>query len=102
MRSKSVHPRVGGEHRYVFTMQEDCYGSSPRGRGTPGGIPARDLIVPFIPAWAGNTVLARACRLRAAVHPRVGGEHNKCSFFRVSPVGSSPRGRGTRLEILRF
>ena len=51
---KSVHPRVGGEHRFPENADYHDDGSSPRGRGTcrpkrDGGNETR-----FIPAWAGN------------------------------------------------
>ena len=74
-RRKSVHPRVGGEHRSGHRTDMVIHGSSPRGRGTH--LPGRALgfLRRFIPAWAGNTYVV--------VTPP-GGTH-----------GSSPRGRGT-------
>ena len=70
-------------------------GSSPRGRGTPGGAPGDHRRDRFIPAWAGNTRAARWSRDSTPVHPRVGGEHEPLAETRSVSDGSSPRGRGT-------
>ena len=54
----SVHPRAGGEHTSSRRIPATVNGSSPRGRGTlsPEG---QDLVdARFIPARAGNTLLA--------------------------------------------
>ncbi len=71
------------------------YGSSPRMRGTL----LAKLIAPdskrFIPAYAGNTSIVRACPIPVPVHPRVCGEHTKAIPGVVLRVGSSPRMRGT-------
>ena len=50
----SVHPRVGGERRFISAFASRTVGSSPRGRGTL--IPAKcgRLSSRFISAWAGN------------------------------------------------
>ena len=56
----------------------------------------------FIPAWAGNTSLRAAHRSVAAVHPRVGGEHAAYQPSIAAGTGSSPRGRGTRLDRLAY
>ena len=73
-------------------------GSSPRGRGTQPAERAPVCLGRFIPAWAGNTVLHQRRLEPFTVHPRVGGEH--CLRFRLSEpsIGSSPRGRGTRIQ----
>ncbi len=34
----------------------------------------------FIPAWAGNTLIAATIARLGAVHPRVGGEHTFDNF----------------------
>ena len=41
-------------------------------------------------------------RLLAAVHPRAGGERHDALAFADGVVGSSPRGRGTQLNVRRF
>ena len=75
------------------------HGSSPHGRGTPGGYASALGQDRFIPARAGNTPHPRSARRAVPVHPRTGGEH--CPLARSHrPVGgSSPHGRGTRLDL---
>ena len=71
------HPRVCGEH---VTIPEDALltaGSSPRMRGTRERIQARAGMEGIIPAYAGNTRLARWPVQAAWDHPRVCGEHTK-------------------------
>ena len=90
-----VHPRVGGEQLAWRRRLEARGGSSPRGRGTGAGAAAGRQSWRFIPAWAGNSPIVVVPRLRAAVHPRVGGEQLPSVIHGVSVNGSSPRGRGT-------
>ena len=92
-----VHPRVGGEHITPFGSYDEVVGSSPRGRGTPYRYLSPYVSLRFIPAWAGNTSTRAPAPRRPAVHPRVGGEHRPQDRRRDHLVGSSPRGRGTRL-----
>ena len=75
-------------------------GSSPRGRGTHIPQADRHRHQRFIPAWAGNTYRFRSVSSGPPVHPRVGGEHDEIQRLRIRLVGSSPRGRGTRLAGL--
>ena len=49
-------------------------GSSPHARGTPDRIRARPGGLRFIPACAGNAVLAMVQDIEEAVHPRMRGE----------------------------
>ena len=96
----TVHPAWAGN---TFALQgggSDAIGSSPRGRGTRhprGRCPAGHR---FIPAWAGNTADCDDAPGSPSVHPRVGGEHIGPAMPRMAPIGSSPRGRGTR-DLLR-
>ena len=93
--AETVHPRVGGEHRFPQPRLWFVSGSSPRGRGTRR---RRDMHCPiqrFIPAWAGNTTEYPSASLPKSVHPRVGGEHCERAPHQHLPPGSSPRGRGT-------
>jgi len=64
-------------------------GTLPSRRDRPG--PSR-----FIPAHAGNTVSLKGQDLSVAVHPRACGEHVVSPTYKSSPIGSSPRMRGTR------
>ena len=105
---RTVHPRVGGEHKYRTMATEESTGSSPRGRGTPvaGWKPSPGHR--FIPAWAGNTTRQASANTCVPVHPRVGGEHLAVVELCDLRYGSSPRGRGTperfhiALEFRRF
>ncbi len=94
--STTVHPRVGGEHRRKVVLAQSEYGSSPRGRGTPGEAVRRSPGRWFIPAWAGNTYQTVRNEALKTVHPRVGGEHTGTPKSVGSGTGSSPRGRGTQ------
>ena len=97
-RSKSVHPRVCGEHPAAHRIRKAKPGSSPRMRGTQECLDNNLATERFIPAYAGNTVgivIRHGC---VPVHPRVCGEH----FLLVAEMfvfdGSSPRMRGTHKE----
>ena len=95
-----VHPRVCGERYDRLPDGVLRAGSSPRVRGTPE--PAR--LSPhrrrFIPACAGNASPPKIAKGARPVHPRVCGERGwkvgRANLFH----GSSPRVRGTRLEII--
>ena len=52
---RSDHPRVRGEHWWLFCMGATPPGSSPRARGTLVPAPCRGLGRRIIPACAGNT-----------------------------------------------
>ena len=94
-----VHPRAGGEHRWLLCP--GCYsdGSSPRRRGTPAGCRSGAIFRRFIPAQAGNTRRPATRAFPRSVHPRAGGEHNVNE--RPAPLifGSSPRRRGTHYVV---
>ena len=55
--TRSVHPRVGGEHCWLSITMWCIPGSSPRGRGTLISAMGLMASIRFIPAWAGNTLL---------------------------------------------
>ena len=94
-RELPVHPRGRGEHFDIPGGTVTVYGSSPRARGTPFGHRAEPGVDRFIPAGAGNTLLALVRSILGGVHPRGRGEHE--GEVDVSPAGggSSPRARGT-------
>ena len=70
-------------------------GSSPRVRGTET-LPAFTVKnLRFIPACAGNRSALRGVSLLRKVHPRVCGEQTILTTSLFSPLGSSPRVRGT-------
>ena len=74
--TRTVHPRVCGEHVSLRSTAPGMSGSSPRLRGTPG-------------EYLG-------ARLYFSVHPRVCGEHRNTLCHLPGTYGSSPRLRGTR------
>ena len=71
-------------------------GSSPRGRGTRAPRPPPQPRPRFIPARAGNAEKSAGYAAASAVHPRAGGERLEAAHEARYPIGSSPRGRGTR------
>ena len=50
-----AHPRAGGENDHDDLLTIPAKGSSPRGRGKPGRLPAAQTGVRLIPARAGKT-----------------------------------------------
>ena len=115
---RRVHPRVGGENNLLdwgFCMVQ---GSSPRGRGKHHPpAPGRQLHG-LIPARAGKTTVRETQTGDGGAHPRAGGENSCCKYWApwgaahprmggenavidtliADRAGSSPRGRGKRLE----
>ena len=96
--SMRAHPRVGGENVRESRGPTGDLGSSPRGRGKHQAPLASRQVGGLIPAWAGKT-RPPACQGQGwAAHPRVGGENCAAYSRRSHPWGSSPRGRGKRLD----
>ena len=91
-----VHPRVCGEHGAVGEGRYTSIGSSPRVRGTLGGVGDLRPFRRFIPACAGNTAARSRLRTVSPVHPRVCGEHGTTPSGNNASNGSSPRVRGTQ------
>ena len=89
------HPRVCGEHRIDTMSLAREKGSSPRVRGTRS--PAHPAVhrPGIIPACAGNTPSMVLVEVAAWDHPRVCGEHTITCLPTCTPLGSSPRVRGT-------
>ena len=96
------HPRVCGEHRTAVAERVENQGSSPRMRGTLVGDRLANVDPGIIPAYAGNT--RRSCPARSPTrdHPRVCGEHKGQAAIGPSPMGSSPRMRGTQVRAVLF
>ena len=95
----TVHPRACGEHGPNWLSERYPSGSSPRLRGTPPHGAVAQVAERFIPAPAGNTSEALNARASRSVHPRACGEHRWSPKSSSSANGSSPRLRGTRLNI---
>ena len=95
----AVHPRVCGELFQFGVVMRSFYGSSPRVRGTPVGVPPAISLPRFIPACAGNSRRLPLPPSDPSVHPRVCGELRASSSTTKSFAGSSPRVRGTRSAV---
>ena len=70
-----VHPRASGEHLRAVADPRLMIGSSPRQRGTLGGVSLDLLQRRFIPAPSGNTSTHAPEIALSPVHPRASGEH---------------------------
>ena len=92
-----VHPRTRGEHFKSTGCCSIASGSSPHTRGTHVRVARGRDQRRFIPAHAGNTLLAGSRSPSIAVHPRTRGEHLEPMFDPLAQDGSSPHTRGTRL-----
>ena len=77
-------------------------GSSPRMRGTRRASNSATWCGRFIPAHAGNTHRRKAGYQRQPVHPRACGEHMMEPKIALNGRGSSPRMRGTPLNVIFF
>ena len=95
----AVHPRVCGEHSVESISSPPSDGSSPRVRGTLPMMSKIDHSNRFIPACAGNTGWWHSGWFPKEVHPRVCGEHFRLHAGTQAVRGSSPRVRGTQVEV---
>ena len=94
----SVHPRERGEHSLSMVVRVGDFGSSPRARGTLGGVEFACDHQRFIPASAGNTGRTLTSESTPSVHPRERGEHPALPDADGQQGGSSPRARGTHQQ----
>ena len=94
--SPAVYPRWRGEHRVRRGVVCALGGLSPLARGTRFGSRSGGVIIRFIPAGAGNTLLSWFARCSSAVYPRWRGEHRCTPARRRYSSGLSPLARGTR------
>ncbi len=92
----SVHPRACGERNDGALTVNGTDGSSPRMRGTPRSSSNPPQRIRFIPAHAGNAVVAFNHPQDVPVHPRACGERTGSGAATFMPSGSSPRMRGTQ------
>ena len=91
---RQVYPRVGGETVPIAMSRDQGCGLSPRGRGNPELLRARDNAKRSIPAWAGKPCGCSRGRSSPTVYPRVGGETSAGKRHFLLTGGLSPRGRG--------
>ena len=98
--STPVHPRGRGEREGVVGADRVHGGSSPRARGTQLRAEVEEVARRFIPAGAGNAGMLDPNWRASTVHPRGRGERCRCSCQNHPLAGSSPRARGTRLQVL--
>ena len=96
----SVHPRACGEHYQSSSGRRRVSGSSPRLRGTPYARARRRRPARFIPAPAGNTSGRGGAPPARSVHPRACGEHTGTRIADWAAAGSSPRLRGTLVQLV--
>mgnify|MGYP001732259215 CR=1 FL=1 len=96
--SSPAHPRVGGENSCWYCLMALNVGSSPRGRGKHVAARGERRRGRLIPAWAGKTPRFSHVARSFEAHPRVGGENKVCAAICLDGTGSSPRGRGKRLN----
>ena len=89
------HPRVCGEQRLMALLKQSVLGSSPRVRGTEIVCHLICRSVGIIPACAGNRTNNSGCLRAPRDHPRVCGEQPETCKPPTTPLGSSPRVRGT-------
>ena len=76
-------------------------GSSPHGRRKPRRTPLLAHGARLIPARAGKTPKNWLSVKLVWAHPRAGGENLSSLADTLTPVGSSPRGRGKRFGAKR-
>ena len=93
------HPRACGELPKRRDIHVSCDGSSPRMRGTPHRRECVGRLRRIIPAHAGNSQLILVSRRIRSDHPRACGELIALMRFLRASAGSSPRMRGTLLQV---
>ena len=92
----TVHPCLRGELGSVAGLPWKTRGSSPLTRGTPRRKFVTEVVVRFIPAYAGNSNMTAWGVRVVTVHPRLRGELWHRAIRYVLLGGSSPLTRGTQ------
>ena len=94
--SRAFHPRIRGAHNVSTQFLHASILSSPHTRGTLHALQVGVSSAPFIPAYAGHTMIHTYGAPPATFHPRIRGAH-KNKLDRIVPASlSSPHTRGTR------
>ena len=99
-RSHSAHPRLRGEHCWVFLLNVRGVGSSPLTRGALSFLLEQVVSQGLIPAYAGSTGVAFPWISTRTAHPRLRGEHEQAQKEEKAPPGSSPLTRGALVETV--
>ncbi len=89
------HPRMRGEHRWLFCMLVLELGSSPHARGARVRRLLRRFRQGIIPACAGSTASRRRRRTSKRDHPRMRGEHSLVRRLRQRREGIIPACAGS-------
>ena len=84
-----------GELQVISIIASSAPGLSPLTRGTHMNVGSDRVFTRFIPAGAGNTLVARANGTIPPVYPRWRGEHTKKLTNQPDTHGLSPLARGT-------
>ena len=96
-RPAAVHPRIRGERWRACRRSWPVSGSSPHTRGTHDDGRAVQILIRFIPAYAGNAARSMPSCRPETVHPRIRGERSHGVSGSATVAGSSPHTRGTLL-----
>ena len=94
------HPRLRGEHQFLFTGNDDFEGSPPPTRGTQVVQVQILKINRITPAYAGNTLKTDEYSDNEQDHPRLRGEHGYTLALCDYETGSPPPTRGTPIWYL--
>ncbi len=94
-------PACAGNAKVTTADVLENHGSSPRVRGTPIRARRPSYLPRFIPACAGNAQEEQLRWKKLSVHPRVCGERRCECGAEHDRDGSSPRVRGTRVNLLK-
>ena len=95
-----VYPRVDGAASSLQGLGSQGRGLSPRGRGSRGGTNRGRRWLGSIPAWTGQPSKAFRSSARSKVYPRVDGAATERWISDGSPIGLSPRGRGSHYAAI--
>ena len=95
-----AHPRACGENSIHPDRIGDTMGSSPRVRGKPIHVTELTLCRGLIPARAGKTASTPIPSSPPTAHPRACGENIEPKTMPNHTLGSSPRVRGKRVDLL--
>ncbi len=93
-RSRSEHPRAGGDDDLVAPRGHEGDGTPPRGRGRRDVRRHERAAHGNTPARAGTTLIASTSAHVVEEHPRAGGDDSLFGSHRARVPGTPPRGRG--------